>query len=124
MPPHPPRDLTTSPRRRRGRLLPLAAVLAVADVLAPFGVAFAHRQVSHEVVGRGAVPVPLAPGDLDDVAGADGGDGLAAGLDAPLALGHIQRLADRVAVPGRARARSEVHRPDAHGRGTVRLRDG
>jgi hypothetical protein len=49
------------------------------------------------VVGRRAVPVPLAPGDVDDVAGADGGDGLAAGLDEPLAFGHIQRLADRVA---------------------------
>src|SRR5712691_1494433 len=45
--PHPPRDLTTSPRRQRGRLLALAAEIAVADVLAPLGVAFAHRQVGH-----------------------------------------------------------------------------
>jgi hypothetical protein len=92
-------------------VLPLAAVLAVADVLAPLCVAFAHREVGHEAVGCGAVP--LAPRSVDDVAGGNGDDRLAAGLDAPLPFGNTQRLADRVAVLDGARSRREVHRADA-----------
>ena len=45
------------------------------------------------MVGRGAVPVPLAPGDVDDVTVADGDDDPAAGMDAAFPLGHIQGLA-------------------------------
>jgi hypothetical protein len=57
------------------------------------------------------------PEDVDDVAGADGGDGLAVGLDAPHAFRHIQRLADRVAVPGRARAGAKCTDPMLMGEG-------
>jgi hypothetical protein len=54
--------LGISPRRPAGAgpLLRLAAALAFADVLASLGTALAHREVGHKVVGRGAVPVPLA----------------------------------------------------------------
>src|SRR5215210_6472129 len=50
-------------------------VLLVRDVVAPRrGIArfvdFEHRQVSHEAVGRGAVPVVLARLEEDAVAGA------------------------------------------------------
>src|SRR5439155_1301896 len=48
-------------------------VFAIANVLAPFGVAFGHGEMGHEVVGRGPVPVPLVPGRVDDVTGADWG---------------------------------------------------
>jgi hypothetical protein len=51
------------------------------------------------VVGGGAVPVPLVGRRVDDVASADLLDGAAAGLYQPLAVGHVEGLADGVGVP-------------------------
>jgi hypothetical protein len=81
-------DRAQDPEAHRRRLLPLVVVLAVADVLAPLDVAFAHRQVGHESgrVWRRVIATRLR--GVDDVAGTDGGDGVTAGLDAPLAFGH------------------------------------
>src|SRR6266704_4460818 len=79
------------------------------DVVTPFGVALGQGQVGHEVVRGGAVPVPLVPGDIDDVAGTDPDDGSAAGLDQSFAFGDVERLGDRVRVPGGAGAGGEVH---------------
>ena len=85
------------------------AVLLVGDVVAPGGLrpfgAFAdsvpHGQVSHEVVGGGAVPVPLVGRRVDRLACADLDDVAAAGLDKADAVDDVQRLADGVGVPCR-----------------------
>jgi len=50
-------------------------------MLAPFGFPLGEREVGHEVVGRGAVPVPLAWWGDDDVAGSDADERSATGLD-------------------------------------------
>src|SRR2546426_12273962 len=96
----------------RGRT---AVVLGVGDVLAPVGVALGHGEVGHEVIGGGAVPVPLG-GRVDDVAGADGDDGLATGLDESFALGDVEGLSEAVGVPGGAGAGREVHCADGQAR--------
>ena len=54
--------------------------------------------MGHELVWRGAMPVPFVGGDADDVAGANPDDLLAAGLNAPFAF-DVQRLGDAVGVP-------------------------
>ena len=59
-------------------------------------------------VGRGAVPVVLARSEEDAVARADHLDRPAAPLAEPDALGHVDRLAERVGVPRGAGARGEV----------------
>ena len=59
------------------------------------------------VVGGGAVPVLLAGREPDDVAGADLLDRPALALHPAAAGGDDQRLAERVGVPGRPRARLE-----------------
>ncbi len=61
--------------------------------------AFPHGDVGHEVVGGGAVPVPLAGRGVDGVARADLGDLAAAGLDQAAAFGDMQRLPYGVRVP-------------------------
>src|SRR6186997_165213 len=72
--------------RARWRLR-LARVLVVGEVVAPLGLALGEREVGHEVVGRGAVPVPLAGWGDDHVAGTDADERPAAGLDESFALG-------------------------------------
>src|SRR5215204_1904322 len=68
-------------------------VLVVGDVLAPVGLGpvvaggFGDREVGHEAVGSGAVPVPLAGRRRNDVTGADLLDGAPAGLHEALAFG-------------------------------------
>ena len=68
-------------------------VLGVGDVICPvrFGAfnsgRFGDGQVSHEVVGCGAVPVPLLRRGVDDVSGPDLLDLAAAGLHETLAFG-------------------------------------
>src|SRR3954453_19931125 len=89
-------------------------VLLVRDVLAPGDRAAAvvvllHGDVSHEAVGRGAVPVVLAGLEEDAVAGADDLDRSALALAEADALGDEDRLAVRVRVPCGARAGREVH---------------
>jgi hypothetical protein len=80
-------------------------VLVVGDVLCPVrlgsfvaGDGFGDGQVGHEVVGCGAVPVPLVGGRVDDVTGADLLDVTAAGLDETLAFGDVEGLPDGVLV--------------------------
>ena len=69
--------------------------------------------MSHEVVGRGTVPVPLAGRRVDRVAGADFDDFAAAGLDPPDAIYHVQRLADSMGMPRIPRPRREPDDVDA-----------
>src|SRR5256885_1984399 len=92
----------------------LVVVLGVRDVLAPLSVSFGQREMGHEMVGCGAVPVPLVARRGDHIAGADREDGPAAGLHAPFAFGHVERLADRMRMPGAAGPRGEVHGSDGH----------
>ncbi len=53
--------------------------------------------------------MPLVAGDGDGVAGTDLDDGVAAGLGPSFAFGDVERLGDRVRVPGGRRAGGEVH---------------
>src|SRR5437588_10520284 len=68
-----------------------------------------HRDVDHEAVGRRAVPVVLPGLEEDAVARADDLHLTALTLAKAEALGHEDRLAVRVGVPGRPRAGCEVH---------------
>ena len=84
------------------------AVLLVADVLTPRDgaallVDLLHREVGHEAVGGGAVPVVLARLEEHPVAGADHLDLPAAALAEADALGDVDGLAVGVGVPRRAR---------------------
>lgn len=63
-------------------------VLVVAEVGAPLGGAFGDGDVSHEVVGRGSVPVLLAAGDANHVTGTDGEERSTARLDVADAFGQ------------------------------------
>src|SRR6266567_8761629 len=105
-----------SGRAMRSRcLLRLPAVLGVGDVRPPLRLwflgwrdAFGQGEVGHEVVGCGAVPVPLLRGCVDDVAGTDADDAAAAGLHKSCSFGDIEGLAERVGVPCGARAWREM----------------
>src|SRR5262249_33909849 len=99
------------------------AVLLVGDEVAPLGFGaflgrLPHGDVRHEVVGRGAVPVPFARRGTHGVPGPDVDDLAAAGLDQAPAFGDVYGLAHGVAVPGAAGARCEADDgdPDARGR--------
>src|SRR6185312_1131854 len=86
-----------------------SVVVVVGDVLEPAGLralgdGFEHRQVFHEVVRRGAVPVLLAGWGVDGLSGMHLDDLAAAGLHQRDTGGDVQRLPDRVRVPGRVRA--------------------
>src|SRR5207245_3736971 len=70
----------------------------------------------HEVVDCRAVPMPLARGRGDDVARANLDDLPAAGLHQADSFADVERLAQRVGMPGGAGAGSEVDRVDAHAR--------
>src|SRR5919202_660454 len=118
--------------RRGGASSPVdgwrGAVLLVADVLAPrHGVAFVvylhHREVGHEAVWGGAVPVILAGLEEHAVARADHLDRSAAPLREADALGDVDGLAVRVGVPRGSRARGEVDAARLQARGTRRRRD-
>src|SRR5690349_18003989 len=100
----------------------MLAVLFVGDVLAPgrtvaLVVDLEHRQVGHEAVGGGAVPVLLTRLEEHAVTGADDLDRPAATLGAPNALGDVYSLAVRVSMPRGAGARREVHAARAQTRG-------
>src|SRR5439155_8316021 len=88
-------------------------VVLVGDVLAPGGaVAFVvdleHREVGHEAVGGGAVPVVFAGLEEDAVAGADDLDRGATALSAADAFEDVDGLPVGVGVPCGACARREV----------------
>src|SRR3954454_522777 len=114
--------LTETPVRPRGRssMSGLGGVLVVGHVLAPGHrapglVELLHRDVGHEAVRCGAVPVVLAGLEEDAVAGADDLDGAALALAEADALGDEDRLAVRVGVPRGARAGGEVHERGGEG---------
>ena len=73
------------------RSLLFALVFGVADVLAPFGLAFGHGEMCHEVIGCSAVPVPLAARRSDHFTGADDDHRPAPGPDAPFAFHDVQQ---------------------------------
>jgi hypothetical protein len=89
-----------------------SAVLVVGDEVAPLalGPGFGgvpDRQMRHEVVGGGAVPVPLLRWGVDGISGAHHDDLAAAGLDQSDAFSDVQCLSDGVAVPRRTRTGRE-----------------
>src|SRR3954454_10410632 len=95
------------------RKLRASGVLLVADVFAPGDraarvVDLLHREMGHEAVGRGAVPVVLAGLEIDAVARADDLDRAALSLAQPHSLGDEDRLPEGVGVPGGAGAGGEV----------------
>src|SRR5215212_8774906 len=101
-------------RRRRG-------VFLVADLLAPVGggmvvVDLVEREVDHEAAGAGAVPVLLAGLEEDPITRADQLDRPATALAETDALGDVDRLAERVGVPGGPGAGREVDEVGLHPR--------
>src|SRR5262249_14180027 len=106
-----------------------AAVLLVADVPPPGDgaaglVGLLDRDVDHQAVGRGAVPVVLIGLEVDAVAGTDFLDGAALVLAEANALGDEDGLAAWVGVPGGAGAGGEVHERRCGARGGFRRGDG
>ena len=75
-----------------------------------------HGEMRHRHVGRGAVPVLLARREEHRVAGAHLLDRSAPGLHAALALRDVDGLAERMRVPGGARAGLEAHPGGAQAR--------
>src|SRR6266571_1730299 len=121
------RGVRYSTTRRRVRAIDSVSdwrrgpVLLVGDVGAPrcaraFVVDVEQREMGHEARGRSAVPVILAGLEEDPIARADDLDGAAAPLCQTDALGDVDGLAVRVAVPGRPRARREVDAARAQSR--------
>src|SRR3954447_13535482 len=100
---------------------PAAGVLLVRDVLAPADraaglVVLLHRDVRHEAVGRGAVPVVLARLEEDPVAGPDDLDWASLALAEADALGDEDRLSVGMCVPRGPRTGCEVHERRGEGR--------
>src|SRR5438309_8352328 len=101
-----------SPRcgcRNAARLRPRLAVFGVGDVVAPRSRAVSNRDVGHEVLVGGAVPVLLAVGRQVNVARSKLDNVLAPRLHEPATFGDVQRLAALVRMPGGAGAGREVH---------------
>src|SRR5207237_9192152 len=94
--------------------------------LRPLAVAgsFREGEVRHEVVGCGAVPMPLVRGCVDDVPRANLGSPPAAWLHEPCSLGHVEDLADGVGVPRGARSWCKADDVDADARGLLTTGDG
>jgi acetyl esterase/lipase len=88
----------------------LPVVFGVGHRRPPVRCALGDRQVGHEVAGAGPVPVLLAVGREDHVAGADLGSVLAPRLHPAASLGHVEGLAAVVRVPVGAGTGREVHR--------------
>src|SRR4051812_21834315 len=89
----------------RRLLLVRGAVLLVRDRLEPLGgvaavlVHLEHRDVAHQLALGRAVPVLLAGGRPDGLAGADPHDAPVAGADEADPVGDVEGLADGVGVP-------------------------
>ena len=82
------------------------------------------RQVGHEAVRGGAVPVILAGLEEDAVAGADDLDRAAAALAAADALGDVDGLAEGMGVPRGPGAGREVDTGGRQRARAARRRDG
>src|SRR5215470_7794575 len=91
----------------RGGILRVGHVLEPGDRLAVEHLL--HGDVHHAGVGAGAVPVLLARRNPYRVAGADFAHRPALGLHPSDAEDDVQGLAERMRVPGGARARLEEH---------------
>src|SRR4051812_365578 len=97
-------------------------VLLVGDGLEPgggvaaVGLGLEQRQVAHERVGGGAVPVVLVRRADDGLAGVDAQHLPVAGADETDALGDVQGLPDGVGVPVGAGAGGEPDEGDGHAR--------
>src|SRR3954464_13701417 len=107
---------------------PAAGVLLVRQVPAPTDgaaglVVLLHRDVGHEPVGSGAVPVVLAGLEEDAVAGTDLLDRTVLALAAPNALRDEDRLTVGMCVPCGSRSGREVHQRGGEGRGAGWRRD-
>jgi hypothetical protein len=89
-----------------------ALLFVVGDLLGPFGHAVADGQVDHECAEGRTVPVPLARGGRDRVAGSDLRTCAAAGLAHARTLDDMQHLAGRVTMPGGTGTGREQY--DAH----------
>jgi acetyl esterase/lipase len=87
----------------------LPVVFGVGHRRAPVRCALGDRQVGHEVPGAGPVPVLLAVGCEDHVAGTDVDPLLTPRLHPPASLGHVEGLAAVVRVPVGAGTGREVH---------------
>src|SRR5438105_9232391 len=120
-----------APARLRSWSAPLSSkrssacrsVLLVADMGAPRGavaliVDFDHREVGHEAIRRGTVPVVLVGFEEHAVARADDLDRRAATLRATDAIGDVDGLPVRMRVPRRSRARREMDAARAQARGS------
>ena len=103
---------------RRGTLD--GQVLGVGHLLAPLRLRairgrLPHRQVRHEAVGCGPMPVPFPGRSGDGIAGMDLDDPAAAGLAPAQAIGDVERLAHGMPVPRIPGTRCEANEahPDA-----------
>src|SRR2546421_5386922 len=95
----------------------LTEILGVGDMCSPIGLGafwgrFPHREVRHEMVRGGSVPVPLPRGRVDRVSRPDLDDLTIPSLYPAASLGDVQGLADRVRVPSGPGTRREPHRVD------------
>ena len=108
--------------RKRGLRAHRSAILLVGDVLEPGHMIaverLLHGDVNHGARGRRTMPVLLARRNPDIVARADFADWAAPGLHAAKAGDDVQRLSERMGVPGGARAGFErdPRGPDARRR--------
>src|ERR1700722_6343378 len=78
--------------------------------------ALRHREMGEQAIRRGAVPVPRVGWDDPGVAGIEDLRRLALQAKPADTAETIEHLADRMAVPGGARARREGHDRGAHAR--------
>src|SRR3954453_23622237 len=90
------------------------------DAVLASGQAVPDREVSHEPVRGGAVPVPLPRRAPGAVPLPNHDDRASAGLGETNAVGDVQGLAVGVAVPGGSGSRGEVHRVDLAARFSAR----
>src|SRR3954464_388628 len=109
-------------RRCRGVLL-IRHVLAPGDGAAGL-VVLLHCEMSHEAVGRGAMPVVLAGLEEHAVTGPDLLNRSALSLAQPDALRNEDRLTVGMGVPGRPGAGREVHERGAKRRAPRGSSDG
>lgn len=108
------------PGEVRGVHLWSLSVLLVRDVLTPGNgaagiVRLLHREVGHEAVRRGTVPVLLTRLEEDPLAGRDLLDRPSPPLATADALHDVDRLPMRMCMPGRPRTGRDVHYHRADG---------